>query len=637
MGPVSPGQEKAVNNTNNQGAEKTSEGSKIKRPDKVLKTAIIRFAGDSGDGMQLTGDRFTDTSAIMGNDISTLPDYPAEIRAPAGTLPGVSSFQVHIGSVETRTPGDRPQTLVAMNPAALKVHLPDVEENGWVIVNSDAFTPGNLKKASWQTNPIEDSTLKDYTLVKIPISKLTQQALKDSKISPSEVERCKNFYALGLIFWLYDRVPDSTLQWIEQKFAKKPEIAQANATALRAGYSYADVTDLFPVRYQVKKAAIAPGVYRKVSGNEALALGLITAAQLAGKELFYGSYPITPASGILHELSKYKNFRVKTFQAEDEIAAMGSIIGAAFGGHLGVTGTSGPGICLKSEAINLAIMTELPCIIVDVQRGGPSTGLPTKTEQADLLQVMFGRNSDSPLAVIAPATPSECFNIAIEAARLAFKFMTPVIILSDGYIANGAEPWKLPDVTTLPKISIQHPKSSDEFQPYARDPKTLARPWAIPGTPGLMHRIGGLEKSDISGNVSYDPVNHEKMCRLRLEKIARIADDIPPAEVIGPKQGKFLVVSWGGTYGAVLSAVEKLGTQGKQVSMCHLRYLNPFPKNLGDVLSKFEKILVPELNFGQLLFMLRARYPKIDAVGYHKVQGQPFKVIELEEKIKELL
>ncbi|MBI4431064.1 MAG: 2-oxoacid:acceptor oxidoreductase subunit alpha [Candidatus Omnitrophica bacterium] len=633
MTPVSPEKNEAVNNAGPENAPV----SKPKRTEKTLRTAIIRFAGDSGDGMQLTGDRFTDASAIMGNDISTLPDYPAEIRAPAGTLPGVSSFQVNIGSVATHTPGDRPQTLVAMNPAALKVHLPDVEEHGWVIVNTDAFTPGNLKKALWSANPLDGSTLKDYTVIKIPISTLTQKALQESKLSPSEVERCKNFYALGLIFWLYDRTPDSTLQWIEQKFSKKQDIAQANAAALRAGYSYADVTDLFPVRYQVKKAAIGPGVYRKISGNEALALGLVTAANLAGKDLFYGSYPITPASGILHELSKHKNFRVKTFQAEDEIAAMGAVIGASFGGHLGVTGTSGPGMCLKSEAIGLAIMVELPCVIIDVQRGGPSTGLPTKTEQADLLQAMFGRNGESPVAVVAPATPAECFDMAIEAVRIAFKFMTPVIILSDGYIANGAEPWKLPDVGKLPKIVVEHPKTGESFQPYERDPKTLAREWAIPGTPGLMHRIGGIEKANITGSVSYDPENHEKMCRLRTEKVARIADDIAPAEVIGPKKGKLLVVGWGNTYGPILTAIENLRAAGKAVSMCHLRYLNPFPKNFSEVFSQFEKILVPELNLGQFLFLLRGRFPKIRAEGFNKVQGQPFKVAEIESKIRELL
>ena len=598
----------------------------------------VRFAGDSGDGMQLAGDQFTDTTAVMGNDFATLPDYPAEIRAPAGTLPGVSSFQIQFSDSVIFTPGDSADVLVAMNPAALKVNLNTVKKSGLIIVNDSVFNEMNLKKASWKSNPLTDETLKDFQVIKVPLSELTKNALKDHPLKLTEVERCKNFFALGMMFWLYDRTLDHTIRWIENKFAKRPEIAKANVTALRAGYNYADITEALPAQYQIAKTHLEPGVYRKISGNEATAIGFITAAQLAEKTLFYGSYPITPASSILHELSRRKEYGVKTFQAEDEIAAIGAAIGAAFGGELGITGTSGPGICLKSEAINLAVMTELPIIVIDVQRAGPSTGMPTKTEQGDLLQVMFGRNGDSPIAVVAPKTPADCFTMAIEAVRLAVKYMTPVIFLSEGYLAEAAEPWKLPDINSLPKISITHPKAGkDPFLPYARDPETLARPWAVPGTPGLEHRIGGLSKADLTGNVSYDPENNQKMIHYRAEKIRRIAKDIPDVLVRGPESGKLLVLGWGGTFGAIYQALTDLEVAGIKVSHVHLNYLNPFPKNLGEVLKKFEKVLIPELNTGHLLMLIRNQFPGIQATGLNKVQGHPFQVAEVVKKIKEVL
>lgn len=606
--------------------------------EKELESVIIRFAGDSGDGMQLTGDQFTDTSAIMGNDIATLPDFPAEIRAPQGTLPGVSSFQIQFSHNDIYTAGDAPDVLVVMNPAALKVNIADLVKGGSLVVNSDSFTEDNLKKAGWKSNPLTDTTLKDYSLTQVPFSSLTKNALQASKIKPSEIDRCKNFFALGLMFWIYGRKLDFTLKWIDEKFSKKPEIAEANVMALKAGYNYGDITETMPARVVVKKAEILPGTYRKITGNEATALGLIAAAELAGKQILYGSYPITPASDILHELSKRKNFNVKTLQAEDEIAACGAALGASFGGNIGVTTTSGPGVCLKAEMINLAVMVELPLVILDVQRGGPSTGLPTKTEQSDLLQVMFGRNGDSPVAVVAASTPSNCFDFIIEAVRLAVKHMAPVFFLSDGYLANGSEPWKLPDISKLPKITVQHPENTGSaFLPYLRDEKTLARAWAIPGTPGLEHRIGGIEKADRTGNVSYDPENHMKMTLLRREKIQRIADDIPAAAVFGDKKGKLLVLGWGGTYGSILAAVTELQKEGTKVSACHLNYLNPFPKNLGEILNNFETILIPELNMGQLLILIRGEFEGVHAVGLSKVKGQPFKIREIREKIKELL
>ncbi|MGH7198635.1 MAG: 2-oxoacid:acceptor oxidoreductase subunit alpha [Candidatus Omnitrophota bacterium] len=606
--------------------------------EKELESVTIRFAGDSGDGMQLTGDQFTDTSALMGNDIATLPDFPAEIRAPQGTLPGVSSFQIQFSKNDIFTAGDAPDVLVVMNPAALKVNLGDLLKGGLLVANTDSFNEENLKKAGWKSNPLLDNTLKDYAVLRVPFSSLTKNALESTKLKLSEVDRCKNFFALGLMFWMYGRSPEHTIKWVHDKFGKKPEIAEANLAALKAGFNYGDITETMPSRYIIKKASIGPGTYRKITGNEATALGLIAASELSGKEVLYGSYPITPASNILHELARSKNFNVKTFQAEDEIAACGAALGASFGGHIGVTATSGPGVCLKSEMINLAVMVELPLVILDIQRGGPSTGLPTKTEQSDLLQVMFGRNGDSPVAVVAASTPSDCFDTVIEAVRLAVKYMTPVFFLSDGYIANGSEPWKLPEISKLPRIVVEHPQTSEgPFQPYVRDEKTLARAWAVPGTKGLEHRIGGIEKADLTGNVSYDPENHHKMTLLRREKIKRIADDIPPAQVFGEKKGKLLVLGWGGTFGTLHAAVLELQKEGKKVSQCHLYHLNPFPKNLGEVLKNFETILVPELNMGNLLFLIRAEFEGVRAVGYNRVTGQPFKISEIRRKIEELL
>ncbi|MCS6806289.1 MAG: 2-oxoacid:acceptor oxidoreductase subunit alpha [Acidobacteriota bacterium] len=601
-----------------------------------LDSVTIRFSGDSGDGMQLTGTQFTNTTAVVGNDLATLPDFPAEIRAPAGSLPGVSSFQVNFSRHDIRTPGDQPDVLVAMNPAALKVNLPDLVEGGILLVNTDSFTEVNLLKAGYKTNPLEDGSLAKYRVYKVPITTLTLAALKDVEIPHKQAERCKNFFALGLMYWLYDRPLDTTYKWIQTKFAKNPAIAQANTLAVKAGYAYGEATEMFTTHYRVRRAAIEPGVYRNVTGNEATAIGFIAASQLANRPLFYASYPITPASDILHELSMHKNFGVKTFQAEDEIAAVCAAIGAAFAGYLGLTGTSGPGLALKSEAINLAVMTELPLVIVDVQRAGPSTGMPTKTEQADLLQAMFGRNSDSPVVVVAPASPADCFTMAIEAFRLATKYMVPVIYLSDGYLANGAEPWKIPSIESLPKFDVKFRTDPEGFYPYLRDETTLARPWAIPGTPGLEHRIGGIEKHHLTGNVSYDPENHQLMTNLRAEKVARIAQDIPEVEVTGAPEGDLLVVGWGGTYGAITSAVERVRAQGAAVSSVHLRYLNPFPRNLGDILQRFKKVLVAELNNGQLALLIRARY-LVDALSYAKVKGQPFKIAELVQRIEQVL
>lgn len=602
-----------------------------------IETVTIRFAGDSGDGMQLTGTQFTNTSAVVGNDISTLPDFPAEIRAPAGSLPGVSGFQLNFSSQDIKTPGDQPNVLVAMNPAALKVNLADLDEGGTIIVNTDSFTPENLKYANYQTNPLEDNSLAGYRVHKLPITTLNMNALKGTvELSRKEIDRCKNFFALGVLYWLYDRPLENTLTWIHEKFENKPEIAKANEISLRTGYNFADTTEVFTTHFTVKKAQIAPGKYRKITGNEATAIGFVAAAQLAQLPLFYGSYPITPASDILHELASYKSFGVKTFQAEDEIAAVCAAIGASFAGHVGLTGTSGPGVALKQEAIGLAVMTELPLVIVNVQRGGPSTGLPTKTEQADLFQAVWGRNGECPAIVLAPATPADCFQMAIEAVRLAFKYMSPVFYLSDGYLANGAEPWAIPDVQNLPRIEVKFANDPATFMPYARDPETLARPFAIPGTPGLEHRIGGIEKQHITGNVNYDPENHHLMVKLRQEKIDRAANDIPMLEVSGPATGKVLVLGWGSTYGSISSAVEKMQREGKSVSSAHLRYLNPFPKNLGDVLAGFETIIVPEMNLGQLCTMIRAKY-LVDAIPYSKVKGRPFQIREIIRKVEEYL
>jgi len=602
-----------------------------------LETVTIRFAGDSGDGMQLTGTQFTNTSAMVGNDISTLPDFPAEIRAPAGSLPGVSGFQLNFSSQDIRTPGDQPNVLVAMNPAALKVNLPDLEDGGTLIINTDEFTKDNLEHAAYKANPLEDGSLTGYRVHKLPISTLNMNALKGNvELSRKEIARCKNFFALGVLYWLYDRPIEPTLNWINAKFGKNPELAKANEVTLKTGYNFAETTEVFTTHYTVKKAVIAPGRYRKITGNEATAIGFVAAAHLAGRPLFYGSYPITPASDILHELARHKNFGVKTFQAEDEIAAVCSAIGASFAGHVGLTGTSGPGVALKQEAIGLAVMTELPLVIVNVQRGGPSTGLPTKTEQADLFQAVWGRNGECPAIVIAPATPAECFSMAIESVRLAFKYMVPVFYLSDGYLANGAEPWRVPEIADLPKIEVTFATDPANFMPYARDEVTLARPYALPGTPGLEHRIGGIEKQNITGNVNYDPENHHLMVLLRQEKVDRAAADIPPVEVFGDPSGKVLVLGWGSTYGSITSAVEKMRNEGKSVSSAHLRHLNPFPGNLGEVLNGFETVIVPEMNLGQLCTMIRAKY-LIDAIPFSKVKGRPFQIREIVRKVEEYL
>jgi 2-oxoglutarate ferredoxin oxidoreductase subunit alpha len=601
-----------------------------------LDRVTIRFAGDSGDGMQLAGLQFTNTSAVFGNDVSTMPDFPAEIRAPAGSIPGVSAFQVSFSSYDIHTPGDAPDVLVAMNPAALRAHLADIPKGSAIIVNTDEFTATNLKKAVYERNPLEDDTLAGYRVITVPITSMNARALKKSGLSTTQVDRSKNFFALGLMFWLYERPLEPTLRWIEEKFAKNPDVANANADSLKAGYNFGETAEMFPVHYRVPKARLAPGRYRNITGNEATALGFLAASHLSGRPLFYGSYPITPASDILHELARFKNFGVKTFQAEDEIAAIGAAIGAAFGGSLGLTGTSGPGLALKSESLGLAVMVELPIVVAMIQRSGPSTGMPTKTEQADLLQVMFGRNGEAPVAVVAPATPAECFDLAIESFRIALKYMVPTVFLSDGYLGTGSEPWLLPSIEELPKIDIKFATDPGTFRPYTRDEDTLARPWAVPGTPGLEHRIGGLEKADVSGNVSYDAENHMRMVAYRAEKVERIANDIPDVEVIGEPEGGLLVLGWGSTYGAILTAVQRAQAGGMPVSCAHLRHLNPFPPNLGDVLSRFERVLIPELNLGQLRMLIRARY-LVDAVGLNKVSGRPLLIREIEEKIAELV
>ena len=611
--------------------------SSVRKEKKQLDKVVVRFAGDSGDGMQLTGMQFSDTTALVGNDLSTFPSFPAEIRAPAGTLPGVSGFQINFASEDIRTPGDEPDVLVAMNPAALKVNLSDLPEGGMIIANQDTFIDRNLEKAGYPANPLTDGSLSRYRVISIPISTLNMEALKDiPELSRAQADRCKNFFALGVMFWMYDRPLDHTLKWVRQKFADVPAVAEANERVLKGGYAFAEATEILPVQYAVKPAPIEPGLYRKITGNEAVALGLVTASKLSGTGIFYGSYPITPASDILHELSRYKNFRIKTFQAEDEIAAVTSALGASFAGDLGVTGTSGPGFSLKAEAINLGVMTELPLLILDIQRGGPSTGLPTKTEQADLLQAFGGRNSESPVPIVAAATPGDCFHMILEAFRIATTYMTPVIFLSDEYLASGSEPWRVPKISELPKLKVTYRTDPDGFYPYLRDPKTLARPWVVPGTPGLEHRIGGIEKADVTGNVSYDPENHQKMVELRAKKIAGIVDTIPDVQVFGKEKGDLLVVGWGSSHGAISSAVEETQKRGLSVSSIHLRHLNPFPKNVGQILFNFKKVLVPEMNLGQLLLLLRGRY-LVDAIGLHKVQGRPFQIREIVRKIEEVL
>jgi 2-oxoglutarate/2-oxoacid ferredoxin oxidoreductase subunit alpha len=606
------------------------------RKKEVIEKAVIRFCGDSGDGMQITGSQFTNTVALYGNDLATLPDFPAEIRAPAGTLPGVSGFQVHFSSNDVYTPGDSVDALIAMNPAALKMNVADLKPNGILIVNLDDFGETDLRKAQMTANPLEDHSLDAYRLFPVELTKLTRAALKDLGLDNKTVDRCKNFFALGMCYWLYNRSLDTSLRWIEDKFKSKPALVQANRTAMQAGYSYCEATEAFQITYEIPPAKLAPGVYRNISGNSALAMGFVAASQKAGIPLFLGSYPITPASDILHELSMYKNFGVITFQAEDEIAAITSAIGAAYAGALGITATSGPGMALKTEALGLAVAVELPLVICDIQRGGPSTGLPTKTEQADLLQAMFGRNSEAPIPILAPATPGDCFWIALEASRIAIKYMVPVIILSDGYLANGAEPWHIPSVADLPEIPVHFETNPLGFQPYRRDPETLARPWAVPGTPGLEHRIGGLEKQDVTGNVNYEPLNHERMVRLRAEKVAAIVQDVPDAVPAGDPSGDLLIVAWGSTHGPVTAALKAQREKGRKIGHVHLRHLNPLPKNLGEILGRYDRVLVPEMNMGQLVMLLRAKF-LVDAQGYNKIQGKPFKQSEIERKIEEIL
>jgi 2-oxoglutarate/2-oxoacid ferredoxin oxidoreductase subunit alpha len=603
-----------------------------------LDDATVRFCGDSGDGMQLAGTQFTNTSALAGNDVATFPDFPAEIRAPRGTKAGVSGFQVHFSSHDIYTPGDTVDALVAMNPAALVTNLEDLRDGGVLIINKDSFDKKGLEQAGYKTNPLEDGSLSKYSMHAVEMTKLNRLAVEGFGLTQKEADLCRNFFAMGLVFWLYDRSLEPTLRFIAQKFGKRPEVAEANTASLRAGYNYGETVEAINTQYQVAPAKLPPGKYRNIMGNTALAYGLIAAAKLSGKRLFLGAYPITPASDILHELASHKNFDVLTFQAEDEIAAITSAIGAAFAGEMAVTASSGPGIALKAEGMGLAVMTELPLLIISVQRGGPSTGLPTKTEQADLFQAMYGRNGECPLPVIAARGPADCFDAAQEAWRIATRFMTPVILLTDGYIANGSEPWRIPELSELKRTEIVHPAPTDNgdpFLPYQRNER-LARPWAVPGTAGLMHRIGGLEKQDVTGNVSYDPINHQHMVDTRAKKVALVADDIPLQDVDGPETGDLLVVSWGGTYGACATAVHKVQQRGQSVAHCHLRYLNPLPKNLGDILKSYKRVLVPELNLGQLRTLLRATY-LVDCIGHNKVQGKPFSVGELVEKIEHLL
>ena len=614
--------------------------AKQAKPVEQLDSVIVRFAGDSGDGMQLTGGRFTSETAVLGNDLSTFPDFPAEIRAPAGSLPGVSGFQVHFADHDILTPGDAPNVLVAMNPAALKTNLRDLPRGGTLIVDQDTFTERNLAKAGYDANPLEDETLDGYDLHTVPLTTMTLEATKEVEgVTKREAERAKNMFALGLMSWLYHRPTENTVAFLERKFAKRPEIAEANKRAFNAGYAFGETTETFAVSYEVKPAKLRPGTYRNITGNQALAYGLIAAAVKSGLPLFLGAYPITPASSILEELARHKNFGVRTFQAEDEIAAVGAALGASFGGSLGVSTSAGPGVVLKSETVGLAVALELPLLILDIQRAGPSTGMPTKPEQADLLMVMFGRNSESPVPVLAASTPAQCFEAAIEAARIAIKYRTPVYLLSDAYLANGSEPWLLPDVTSIPVLdpdfTTEQPADGD-FRPYVRDDETLARPWAIPGTPGLEHRVGGLEKQDLTGNVSYDAENHDLMTRLRAQKVAGIANDIPELEVDDPDGADLLVLSWGGTYGPVAAGVRRARGDGGNVAHAHLHYLNPFPRNTGDVVGAYEKVLIPEINLGQLRKLIRAEF-LVDAAGFNLVRGLPFRASEVQEAIEAML
>ncbi|MGA8297594.1 MAG: 2-oxoacid:acceptor oxidoreductase subunit alpha [Acidimicrobiales bacterium] len=617
-----------------------SPGHKLEKLDSV----VIRFAGDSGDGMQVTGDRFTTESALFGNDLATLPNFPAEIRAPAGTLPGVSAFQVQIADHDVLTPGDEPTVLVAMNPAALRANIGELASSGTLIVNVDAFEQRAFEKAGYSSNPLEDGSLSGFRVYEIPMTSLTVEACKETGAKPRDAERSKNFFALGVISWLYGRPTETTLEWIAQRYASRPEVVQANTLAFKAGFNFGDTTELFDASYEVPAYKLGPGEYTNVTGNTATAWGLLAASKLSGLRIFLGAYPITPASDLLHELAKHKNFGVVTFQAEDEIAGIGAALGASFGGSLGVTTTSGPGVDLKAETLGLAISLELPLVLVDVQRGGPSTGLPTKSEQADLLLAMYGRHGEAPLPIVAARTPGHCFEAAIEAARIALKYRTPVVLLTDGYLATASEPWQLPDVAALSDISVQfatEPNHTDEdgnasFWPYVRDPETLARQWAIPGTPGLEHRVGGLEKADGSGNVSYDPANHERMVHLRAEKVAGIALDIPPVEIDDPDGADLLVLGWGSTYGANVAAVQRVRARGMKVARAHLIHMNPFPANLREVLSRYRRVLIPENNLGQLAKLVRAQF-LVDAVTLSKVQGTPFRIAEVERAIVDLL
>jgi 2-oxoglutarate/2-oxoacid ferredoxin oxidoreductase subunit alpha len=620
------------------GRNVTAETTSTGRPE-TLDRVVIRFAGDSGDGMQLAGDRFTDVSAAFGNDLATLPNFPAEIRAPAGTIAGVSSFQVHISDHDIVTPGDSPNVLVAMNPAALKANLQDMPPGSMLLLNEDAFEQRNLDKAGYAANPVEDGSLSAYRIVQVPMTSITLESTKELGVKPRDAERSKNFFALGLLSWMYTRPIDPVVEWIDERFGSKPTVRDANLAAFKAGYHFGETAELFDHPWEVLPAQLPAGRYRNVTGNVALAYGLIAASQSSKLPIVYASYPITPASDILHELSRHKNFGVRTLQAEDEIGAIGVAVGAAFAGHLGVTATSGPGMDLKAETMGLAVSLELPLLVVDVQRGGPSTGLPTKTEQSDLLLAMYGRHGEAPMPVVAPRSPSNCFETAFEAARIALKYRTPVIILTDGYLANAAEPWLLPDVNALADIGVPFadaPNHDGDFWPYLRDPETLARPWAIPGTPGLMHRIGGLEKEDGTGNVNYDPENHEHMVRIRAEKVARIASDIPDVEVDDEGGAELLVLGWGSTWGSIQAAVRRVRAAGKHVAHAHLAHLNPFPSNLGDVLRNYPKILVPEMNLGQLSRLVRAEY-LVDAKSLNTIQGVPFRAASIEEKILELL
>ncbi len=606
------------------------------KPIKELERVTIRFAGDSGDGMQLTGNQFTRTTAISGNDLSTLPDFPAEIRAPAGTLYGVSGFQIQFSSEMVHTPGDKADVLVAMNPAALKAGLNFVRDNGILIVNTDSFTSRNLKMAGFEESPLNDSYLTGYQVFPVEMTRLTKEALEDLELTHKEKERCKNFFALGMIYWMYTRSLDPTLEWIGKKFAKKPVWKEANTLSLKAGRNYAEATEIFTTSFRISEAKIEPGIYRQITGNEALAIGLVAAGEKAEKNIFYGSYPITPASDVLQYMALYKHFGVKTLQAEDEIAAVGGAIGASFAGDIGVTATSGPGLALKAEFLGLAVMAELPLIVLDIQRAGPSTGMPTKAEQADLMQGMYGRSGEAPIPIVAAKSPADCFDVAYEAVKIATKFMVPVLVLSDIYLANGAEPWKIPNADALPKINIEHAKEGEEYSPYKRSKDTLARKWALPGTPGLEHRLGGLEKEDMTGNVSYDPENHQKMTNYRAEKVEKVGDFVKEPEIFGDEEGDVLIVSWGSTYGSVLTVVEKLRTEGKKVSFYHLRWISPLPKGLKKYLSRFKKVVVPEMNMGQLKQLIRSEY-LVDAIGFNRVTGQPISVQELKSAVENVL